>query len=39
MKETLWKSNLNFVKAVHMVYVNLIVIVILVKVKVKFTLE
>jgi len=27
MKETLWKSNINFVKDVPMIYVNLILII------------
>jgi hypothetical protein len=27
MKETLWKSNISFIKDVPMIYVNLIVIV------------
>jgi len=30
LKVTLWKNSANFVKDVHMIYVNLIIIVVLV---------
>jgi hypothetical protein len=33
MKETLWKNNLNFIKDVPMIYVNIIIIVIIVSEK------
>jgi len=33
MRETLWKNNINFVKDVPVVYINLIILVIIVSEK------